>query len=107
MSRCRRKNNGAIIPLHLRKKCCVLPQGKMTLHVGSDQCPQVTTPAVVESRIVTEQDVQTVDTPQALNRLMIVERTTRTWSAANSTAMIEVADPSSRHVRIEHNTLYG
>ena len=94
-----------LVPIFLKKKCVVPPQSEMALQVESEEPPEVTTTAVIEPRIITEQDAQSADTPQSFRRL-IVARTVTEWTT-DKKAIVQVANPSQRLVRLDRNTLLG
>ena len=66
----------------------------------------MTTEAVIESRIVTGEQLQSAKVPDLFGRL-IVARTACIWSTVNNSAIVQVANPSSRHVQIPKHLLLG
>ena len=42
-----------VVPVYLRRKCCIPPEHEMTVDVVTENAPSETTPAFIESRIVT------------------------------------------------------
>ena len=78
----------------------------MAVLVETEVPPTKTTPAVIEPRIGTEGEIHSPDVPQAFTRI-IIARTVCTWSAANSTAVLQIANPSNHHVKLNRNAILG
>ena len=76
----------------------------MAVEVHADDAPDRPITALIEPRIVTEDDVEASTTPQAFRRA-IVARTVCNWSPRG--AMVQIANPSDRLVRVPRNTLLG
>ena len=84
------------VPASLTKKCCMSPQHEMAAHAEKINGPAETTVALIENRTTTAEDVCSPDVPKAFHRLVIA-RTVCHWSApVNKTAMVQMANPSSR-----------
>ena len=66
----------------------------MAVVVETEVLPSKTTPAVIEPRIITEGDIHSPEVPQAFTRI-IIARTVCTWSAANSTVVLQIANQQS------------
>lgn len=92
------------IPVYLTKKCTIPANHEMALEVHANDAPDRTITALVEPRIVTEDDMEASNAPQAFRRA-IVARTVCNWSPRG--AMVQIANPSNRLVRIKRNTLLG
>ena len=84
--------------MYLTKKCTIPADHEMAVDVHANEAPDRTITALVEPRIVTEDDMKTSDAPQAFRRA-IVARTVCNWSPRG--AMVQIANPSNRLVRIE------
>ena len=78
----------------------------MALHVTAAEPPPMTTEAVIEPRIVTGEQLQSAKVPDVFGRL-IAARTSCIWSMVNNSAIVQVANPSSRHVQIPKHLLLG
>lgn len=75
----------------------------MAVEVHANDAPDRTITALVEPRIVTEDDMETSNTPPAFRRAIVA----RTCNWSHRGAMVQIANPSSRLVKIERNTLLG
>ena len=94
------------VPVFLKNKCAVPPQSEMAVQVISVQAPPTTTAALLEPRIVTFEDVESSEVPDAFQHL-IVARTVCEWSAADKSAIIQIANPSHQYVYLKRDTVLG
>lgn len=92
------------IPVYLSKKCTIPADHEMAVEVHANESPDKAITALIEPRIVSEKDIEASDTPPAFRRA-IVARTVCTWSPQG--AVVQIANPSDRLVRIPRNTLLG
>jgi len=95
------------VPVYLPKRYCIPPEHEMTVDVVTEHAPQATTPALIEPRIVTTEDIQTSgNIPDAFRRILVA-RTVCNWSADDKSAAVQIANPTKRHVYIERDTVLG
>ena len=78
----------------------------MAVHVGSDHAPTETTAAIIEPLIATFEDIDSSTVPDAFQN-MVIARTVCHWSAANKTAVVQIANPSNQYVYFKRDNLLG
>ena len=85
------------VPEFFKNKCSVPPQNEMAVQVQSAQAPTKNTVALLEPRIVTFEEMESSEVPDAFQHL-IVARTVGQWSAADKSALIHIANTSHQYV---------
>ena len=95
------------VPVYLRKKCSLPARHEIALEAYTLVEPPAGqgTTALVEPRIVSAMDLDSPDTPQAFRRI-VVARTVCHWSPFKG-AVVQIANPSNRVVRLNKDTLVG
>ena len=88
----------------LRRKCCTSHQSEMAVQGESVKAPTETTAALIEPLIVTFEDIESSAVPEAFQNI-IVARTVSHWSAADETAVVQIANPCHQYVYLKRNTL--
>ena len=94
------------VPVLLRHQCCIPPQSEMAVQVESATAPTETPAALIEPLVVTFEDIESSVVPEAFQN-MIVSLTVSHWSAADKTAVVQIANPSHQYVYLKRNSLLG
>ena len=88
------------VPVFLTNKCSIPTESEMAIQVASDHASIETTAALTEPLIATFDDTESSAVPEAFQN--IVARTVCHWSAANKTAVVQIANPSNQCVYLKH-----
>ena len=94
------------VPVLLPHKCCIPLQSEMAVQVESATAPTETTAALIEPVIVTFEDIESSAVPEAFQNITVA-RTVSHWSAADETAVVQIANPSHQYAYLKRNTLLG
>ena len=87
-------------------KYVVLAEHEAVIHVYSTARPQSDTLALIEPNIVTTDSIE--DTFQDdVWRLLVLARTVTSWCAKKNSAVVQVANPSHRSIRVQLETIVG
>ena len=78
----------------------------VAVEVETASAPDETTAAQIEPLVVTCDDAQSTDVPDAFHEI-VVAPTVCQWSSVNKTATVQIANPSGGHVHLERIMILG